>query len=359
MNQIAPLVVAVLCVKGALSQSFDDLVARAAASAEANRLDEAAALYRKALAQRPSWAEGWWKLGTVLYDKDDFAGAAMALGQATRQAPNVGVAWVMLGLAEAKLGRTAEALRHIERGRALGGEQEGLRRVMLYQQGLLLLQLGKFGEAQKVLDELAVDGADEEEALLALGYSVLGILPQPAPDPATRQVALRAGRAEYLAARRSDLEQAQREYAQLAGDFPTTHNVQFAYGRFLLAQHQDDEAVRAFEREIKNSPNHVLARLGIAGVKAATDPAGGLPYAREALRLAPNLAESHYLVGLLLLNSGETQKAIPELEQARRLEPGHAEVYFQLGRAYAAVGRSEDAARARAEFQRLRSASHD
>ena len=260
----------------------------------------------------------------------------------------------MLGLSEAKLGRGKNALNHIERGRSLGGDgQEGIRRVMLYTQGTLLLDQGKFGEAQKTLDELAVDGAEQEEALLALGYAVLGILPNPVPDAAARQVALRAGRAEYLAARRADLEQAHRAYAQLTADFPATHNVQFAYGRFLLANHQDDEAVRAFEREIKNSPNHLLARLGIAGIKAATAPAGGLPYAQQALLLAPQLAEAHYLVGLLLLNTGQTQKAIPELEQARRAEPAYAKVYFQLGRAYAAVNRHEDAARARAEFARL------
>jgi hypothetical protein len=43
-------------------------------------------------------------------------------------------------------------------------------------------------------------------------------------------------------------------------------------------------AASAYEREIENSADHVPARLGIAAIKAQTDPAGALPYAEEAVR---------------------------------------------------------------------------
>ena len=130
--------------------------------------------------------------------------------------------------------------------------------------------------------------------------------------------------------------------------------VEFALGKFLVANHQDEEAVEAFQRELQNSPDHLLARLGIAGLLASTNPAGALPYAEQALKIAPGLPESHYLMGLVLLNLGKDDAtAISELEIARRGEPNVAKVYFALGRAYASVGRKTDAARARAEFQSL------
>ena len=112
-------------------------------------------------------------------------------------------------------------------------------------------------------------------------------------------------------------------------------------------------ALAAFRREIENSPQHLLARLGIAGILVETDPAAGLPYAQQAVELAPGLAEAHYLLGMLLLSTGALEKAIAELETAQHRDPADARVYFALGRAYAMAHRTKDAARARAEFARL------
>jgi predicted Zn-dependent protease len=82
-----------------------------------------------------------------------------------------------------------------------------------------------------------------------------------------------------------------------------------------------------------------------------------LPYAEQAVKLAPGLSEAHYLLGALLLNSGEAKKAIVELETAEQLDPKAAKIYFALANAYAQVNRKQDAARARAKFARLNSQS--
>ena len=339
----------------AQTSGFTALAAEANHARESDRLDEAVVLYRKALALRPAWAEGWWYLGTLLYDRDDYAGAAYALGKAVELSPQAGNAVAMLGLCDAKLGRDRDALQHLDKGRTLGvGGDESLRRVMLYTQGTLLLAAGEFGKAQDALDLLAREGANQDDLMDALGESVLGIRPADlaAANSTMREVVRRAGRAEHAAAS-GDAQVAQAEYGRLAADTPTFHNVQFAYGRFLLANHLDDQAVAAFRREIENSPQHLLARLGIAGALLPTDPAAGLPYAEQAVKLAPGLAEAHYLLGALLLGTGAIEQAITELETAQNKDPADPRVYFSLGRAYAMANRREDAARARAEFARL------
>ena len=343
----------------AQTPGFTALAAQANEARESDRLDEAVVLYRKALALRPAWAEGWWYLGTLLYDQDDYTSAAGALRKAVELSPQSGNAVAMLGLSEAKLGRDGDAMQHLEKGRTLGvGGDESLRRVMLYTQGTLLLAAGEFSKAQEALDLLARAGADREELMDALGESVLGIRPQDlaasdsASDSATREVVRRVGRAEHIAAG-GDVHAALAEYGRLAAGAPRFHNVQFAYGRFLLANHFDDQAVEAFRREIENSPQHLLARLGIAGIMVETHPAAGLPYAEQAVQLAPGLAEGHYLLGMLLLGTGAVERAIAELETAEHKDPADPRVYFALGRAYAMAHRMEDAARARAEFARL------
>ena len=50
---------------------------------------------------------------------------------------------------------------------------------------------------------------------------------------------------------------------------------------------------------------------------------------------------------------GETRRAVQELEAGLKLAPDSPEMHFALASAYARVGRKADAARARAEFQRL------
>lgn len=339
------------------NSTFADVQTKANEARDSNRLDEAIPLYRKALALRPSWAEGWWSLGTLLYDRDSYAEAVSALRKAVALSPKTGVAVAMLGLCEAKLGYDRDALRHLDAAAALGvGGNPDLHRVMLYTKGTLLLNTGEFAKAQNTLNVLAKEGIHHEELILALGFSVLGIKPSSAEaaDLTTREIVRRAGQAERLAASRSDLKAALRAYSDLAAYAPKFHNVQFAYGRFLLANHKDDKAVEAFKREIENTPNHLLARLGIAGIQQVRDPAAGLPYAEEAVKLAPSLVESHYLLGALLLATGNTKRAIQELEISRRLGPNEAKVYFALGRAYGAVNRKEEAARARDTFNRLK-----
>src|SRR5215469_6482470 len=87
---------------------------------ESNRLEDAIRLYRQAVAENPSWTEGWWYLATLLYDQDDYSGAASAFNQAVALDPKSTQTRVMLGLSEAKLGRNAEALEHLREGRQLG-----------------------------------------------------------------------------------------------------------------------------------------------------------------------------------------------------------------------------------------------
>ena len=60
------------------------------------------------------------------------------------------------------------------------------------------------------------------------------------------------------------------------------------------------------------------------------------------------------LLGLLLLNTDAHDKAVPELEIASRGMPRDPKVFWALSSAYQQAGRPQDAAKARAEFARLK-----
>ncbi len=338
--------------------NFDEVSVQAETARAADRIDEAVGLYRKALSLRPDWPEGWWNLATLLYDRDQFADAAVAFEKVTTLSPKSGSAWVMFGLCDYKLGRNDAALQHIQKGRDLGTVADPqFKNVMLYHEGLLLMLKEDFEKAQETLASLAHDGIGSDDLRIALGLSVLRLSPTALSpgDSELRQVLLRAGHAEELAAQEKFAD-ALHEYERLLADFPKQLNVYYAYARFLMASGDPnpEKAVAAFQKEIENHPQHVLARLSIASLRASYDPGGGLRYAEEAVQLNPRLPMGHYLLGLLLLRTNQTERTIQELEVARKMMPDDARVYYALGRAYARANRKKDAEEAWAVFQRLK-----
>lgn len=337
------------------SSAFSQLAEAAKKANEENRLDEAKAFYRKALALRPRWKEGWWFLGTLEYDQDHYAEAALDFEKLIALDPANGTAHAMLGLCQFELNQDDPALKNLLKAEQLSIiKNEELRHVALYHMGFLELRMGKFGDAKETLDQLVKLGVRSKELTTALGLAVLLIKPQQAPPEGTPGafVVSRAGQAEALLASK-EYEQAKQTYVQLAAEFPSYPNLHFALGRLLLETNETDDAVEEFKRELKRDPQNVNSLLEIAAARYQVDSQDGLRYAEQALKLSPRLPFVHYLVGLLRLDTGNPAGAIPELQIAQKAYPNESRIYFSLGNAYARSGRKIEAAKARAEFARL------
>lgn len=339
------------------AQAIEQLIAEATRAREAGQIDEAVESYRRAVAARPKWGEGWWYLATLLYDRDRYQEAAAAFRETTRLQPKVGATWVMLGLCEFQLELYDEALRHLRQGRQAGiGDNKELIRVARFHEALLLIRRGEFEAAQQSLAAQAFEGADSESLIIALGLAALRIPVLPKTVDAAyrdRELIRRVGWAEFQFAQKN-LSDAQQEYERVVADYPKTPGVQYAYGRYLVSNQDDEAALAAFQREIEISPQHALARMQIAYMKLqANDAAAGLPFAEEGVKLRPQLALSQYVLGRLLFDAGQHARAVEVLETARRLAPDEPKIHFSLARAYLRVNRKPDADRARAEFTRL------
>jgi len=337
------------------TRTFGDLARAAAEARDADRLEEATTLYSKALAIRPRWTDGWWSLGTVQYDLDHYADAARSFQRLIILDPRNGTAHVMLGLCQFELGKDDPSLKNLLAAEQLGILKDvRLRTVALYHLGVLQLRAGRYGAAKESFGQLVKDRIRTKELINGLGLAALLIKPQQAPAEGTPSAVVteRAGEAEALLIA-NDFDRAKQQYAQLIDEFPDYPNLHFAYGRLLLETHDNDDAVRQFELELKRDPKHVDSMLEIAFAREQLEPQDGLKYAEEATRLAPALPFAHYILGKLRLDTGNAAGAIPELEIARKSFPNEAGIYFALGKAYAQAGRKADAVSARAEFARL------
>lgn len=336
-------------------KSFDSLSKRAAEARDADRLDDAAALYKKALLLHPKWAEGWWSLGTIEYDRSHYAAAARAFRQLLPLAPKDGTAYAMLGLSEFELGQDASALKHLEAAKSLGvATNPQLRLVLLYHDGLLLLRAAKFHAAETPFNALCLDSIPNDDVLKGLGLAVFRLSPQSAPPEGTpgAQIVLRIGHAACLSAQKK-YDEARKEYAAVVSEYPGYPNIHYVFGKFLAEANDTPAAVAEFQQEIKNNPRDLYSRLEIAATQYKIDSAAAIPYAEEAVRLNPKIPFAHYLLGLLYLDTDKYLQAIPELEIAQKSFPKDPKMYFALGSAYARAGRRQDADKARAAFQRL------
>jgi predicted Zn-dependent protease len=218
----------------------------------------------------------------------------------------------------------------------------------MYHEGILLQRKGRFEASQDILGQLCRQTPYPPEIDLAAGAIALRVRDRQLPAEGTveHRVMQQTGRATCLGIQRKYEEGSQQFEALLASD-PKYPNLHYAYGKLLLDANDTDGAVKQFEAEIQNNPRDANSRLRIASAKYRIDSAGGLPYAEEAVKLEPTLPLGHYLLGLLLLDTDDYPRAIPELEIAQKAFPDQPKVYFALASAYSRAGRKEDAARVR------------
>lgn len=340
------------------SRDFESLRKRADEARDAGRLDEAAKLYHRALAINPKWAEGWWSLGTLQYDSDRYAEAELAFEKVVALDAKHGTARAMLGLCEFELGQSERALKDIQESEKLGVlEDQQLRDVVMYHEGVLLQRAGKFEAAKDALSSLCLGGLRSAELAATFGMVALrmrDVAPPPSSSEAG-QVVQHVGRAACLSGAK-EYDASKAEFLEVIAQAPHYPLVHYAYGRMLQDARDHDGAIKEFEAEIAEQPKSVLPRLRIAAAEYKWNPEEGLKFAEEAVKLEPELPLGHYLLGLLLLETGAYQRAIPELETARKAFPQETKIDISLANAYTQAGRTQDAARARAEFARKKQA---
>lgn len=336
------------------SPAFDALVKEAAAARDARRLDEAVALYTKAVKQRPSYAEGYWYLGMIDYERDRYEPARAAFRRVTDLAPANGSAWALKGLCEFNLKNYETALSDLVRARQVnfGGDRQ-IVEVARYHMAILLNRVEEYEAAIKLLNEFAQEGNDGPRIIEAYGIAALRLPQLPSEVPgAKRALVMMAGRAQYFSGSRL-VTAAQTAFEALVQRYPETANVHYAFGVFLVNE-QPDKAIEQFEQELAISPRHPLAKLQIAFEyirRAEWDTAK--TWAQQAVDEAPTNFAARKALGQVLLETGDIEGAIRELEAGVRIAPDSPPLHFTLASAYRRAGRKADAEREQAEFTRL------
>ena len=333
---------------------FDRAYQAAQQARDQNRDSDAIALLHKALSVRPESEEALWYLGTLLYEKNEFAGSRDTLRHFLTLRPDAGPGWAILGLNEFQLHEYKRALEHLEKATASGlGERAELTRVVLFDQAVLLTRAERFDDSMDVLVKLLTANPPDASIVEAVGLSGLRLPLLPAEIPVNETEIVELAGEAVVALQTQNNDEAEAAFEKLLMAYPSEPGVHFLVGAYRMQRHPD-QAISEFEQELRISPSHVLARVRIAEqLLAQSDPARALELARDAIRLDPGRASAHMLAGEALLQVGDAPAGIKELETARGADPDLRRTHWDLLRAYAAAGRNNDAAREKEQIDRL------
>jgi len=307
----------------ASSARFERLAKSAAAAREGGKPDKAIEDYRQALEIRPDWPEGWWYLGTLQYDGDQYSDAIPSFQQLARLAPELGSAWNLLGLCEFETKRYADSFKHLEKGQSLGSPDDPeIARVSQFHFAQLLIRNAQFEQASRLLAGTFGKNQVPEQAKPVLGLALLRVplLPQEL-DPSKDALIHAVGEVAAVMLQ-GDTASALDKFPSLLKQFNDTPYLHFAYGLALASAGRLEEALAQQRAEALVSPQSGLPQIEISRLELRLNHAEeALRAAEKAVRLAPDSPATHEILGQSLSATGRRERAEEEFRAAKKFEP--------------------------------------
>jgi tetratricopeptide (TPR) repeat protein len=305
------------------ASNFQALAKSATAAREAGKPADAIRDYERALEIRPDWQEGWWYLGTLQYDGNQYSEAASSFRKLVQLAPANGSAWSFLGLSEFETRDYANALPHLEKAQALSTEDDQeLARVSAYHLALLLIRDGEFERASTLLGATFGQSKVSEQVKVALGLALLRVplLPEEV-DPSQDALLHAAGEAASVLMQ-GDYSKALDAFPALLAEHPGTPYLHYAYGVALAAAGRVQDALAEQSQEMKISPDSALPLIQISALALRLhQPQEAQHAAEKAVQLAPCSSAAHQELSNSLRALGKIGKAEDELRLAENLSP--------------------------------------
>jgi len=327
------------CTNAVCAQSpsdFEPVAKSATAARESDHTAEAIQDYHRALEMNPRWEEGWWYLGTLLYDGDHYSEAIPAFQKLVDLVPTAGPAWDFLGLCEFETKDYGNSLEHLEKGRGLGdADDPDTARVANYHLALLLIRTGEFDQAFAQL--AATDGKSEIPAqiktVLALAILHVPLLPKQI-DPSQDALIAAVGEAAAAIAQKN-FAKALVAFPSLLKDYPAIPYLHNAYGKALASAGRDEDAVKQQREETGISPKSALPWIEISQLELHLQHSQeALRAAEEAVQRTPDSSASHQALGQALQALGKKEKAAAELALAEKLAPEKNQPEERLAQLY-------------------------
>ena len=293
--------------------------------AAAGKIADAMRDYHQVLSLQPGWIEGWWNLGMIEYDGNQFGEAQSSFAKVTTLAPGFGNGWALLGLSEYEAGNYDDALAHLERAQSLGiRNDDEIARVSVYHLALLQIHAGEFDRAASLLTAAFGSGETPQQARIALGLAALRVplLPKQV-DPAREALLAETGAAV--------LSRDPVRFAGIVRDHPGIPYLHLDWCQALARAGKTRDAVAQCLAETRISPGSPLAWIEASNLQLLEGAtAEALQSAQAAVRLAPSSSDAHLALARARQAAGKRKAPLQLPVQSPR---GTAEQDATLNRA--------------------------
>lgn len=135
---------------------------------------------------------------------------------------------------------------------------------------------------------------------------------------------------------------------------PESGQAHYSLGRSLMVTGDAQGAANHFEITVNRLPRWPLAHFLLGSTYAAMrQPGKAIAELRTAAELDPNHYGAHLMLGRILAVEGQPSEGLPYLQRATLLRPVSREAFRFLGDCYQQLGRTQEAADARAKAASL------
>jgi tetratricopeptide (TPR) repeat protein len=349
---VAFLLVIAPCQSSSINHSDTSRVERQAKKAEAaGDIDGALSLYVEGLNANPSWTDGWWEYGALLYESHRFAEAAQAFGRLTRLAPDNPMGFALLGLCEYEQSDWSNARLHLTKALATSPRMPpDISRATAFHLGLMMLHEGEADPALVVFENLYHQAPDYPGLSTALGTAELRLEAVPETTSPLFPAVELANQAA-IAVTEDRKNDAGNAYRALLLQFPSQPFVHLRYGILLVKQNRNDEAAKEFRAETTLNSHSAEPWIWLARIALEkNDATEARDDAARARTLDPVDGLSYYIEGRSFMLLHQWDNALGSLLEAEKRAPENAEVHFSLVSVYVAMQRADDAAQERQLF---------
>ncbi|HXJ91695.1 MAG TPA: tetratricopeptide repeat protein [Terriglobia bacterium] len=333
---------------------------KAQAYLQAKQTAAAAQEFREILRLDPANASAHANLGVIAFDTNDYPQAAQEFRAALKLQPRLWNAEAFLGMTELRLGNTKEAKLRLEE--AIRYVQDPTVRGRVATDLIALAyQSNDLNQAVDILRGLE-KASPNDPATLYMAYRTysdlaaqhLSRLEAAAPDSAEMHEVL-----GQLSASQDDFHEAIAQYRKALELNPGLPGIHFALGQMILANSTDEPSRQEAENELKlalaSDPNNAECEYLMGEIEwLRSKPDEALKHYRRALVLRPGYEDAQIAAGKSLARLGDVEGALKYLSAAVAADPQSEAAHYQLSQIYRKLGRTQDAERESATFQKIR-----